>query len=145
MTNLLALLAIAAAAGVAVALQGQFLGALNRAAGSVTSIFITYGIGGAVAAILWLMRGESTVRLRQIPWYAWSAGILGLAIVGGIGFAAPRLGLSRTLVVSIAAQLVSAILIDRFALFGAAPHPFDAGRAVGVCLTIAGVWLVVRA
>jgi transporter family-2 protein len=144
MINLIVLIAVAAVAGIAVALQGQFLGAMNRAAGWAASVFITYGIGGAVAAIIWLVRGETTVRVRQIPWYAWSAGLLGLLIVGSIGYAAPRLGLSKTIVVSVAAQLVSAILIDCYALFGALQHPFDAGRAVGLCLTIAGVWLVVR-
>ncbi|MGZ5493363.1 MAG: DMT family transporter [Thermoanaerobaculia bacterium] len=39
---------------------------------------------------------------------------LGLVIVGGIGFAAPRLGLSRTLVITVAAQLCAAVLIDQW-------------------------------
>ena len=142
--NVLSLIVIAAVAGLAVALQGQFMGSMDRAAGTATSVFITYGIGGPIAAIFWLLRRQSVEGVRQIPWYAWSAGALGLVIVGGIGYAAPRLGLSRTIVVAVAAQLLAALLIDHFALFGAPQRSFDTGRALGFSLTLAGVWFIVR-
>lgn len=129
------LLLIAVIAGVAVAVQGQFMGKIDRAAGTVTSILITYGVGALVAAAIWLGKGRPAAGIRDIPWYAWSAGLLGLTIVGGIGYAAPRLGLAKTLVVTVAAQLVMAMILDR---------AFDLRRAAGLALTIAGVWLVVR-
>lgn len=144
MTGVLALTLIAVLAGAAVALQGQFMGAMDRAAGTVTSVFITYGVGASIAAIIWLARRGPVDGVREIPWYSWFAGALGLVIVGGIGYAAPRLGLSRTIVISVAAQLIVALAIERFGLFGAAYRSLDAVRAVGVGLTIAGVWLVVR-
>jgi transporter family-2 protein len=129
------LLLIAVAAGVAVAVQGQLMGRIDRAAGTATSILITYGLGALVAAAIWLGKGRPTAGIREIPWYAWSAGLFGLVIVGGIGYAAPRLGLARTLVVTVAAQLIVAMILDR---------AFDLRRAAGLLLTIAGVWLVVR-
>jgi transporter family-2 protein len=129
------LVLIAVVAGVAVALQGNLMGAMDRAAGTVTSVFVTYGVGGLVATALWLGRRESLAATRTIPWYSWSAGLLGLIIVAGIGFAAPRLGLSRTLVITIAAQLVTALLLDR---------SFDPTRIAGCALTIVGAWLAIR-
>lgn len=132
---MLALILLAVAAGVAVALQGQFMGVMNRATGTATTMLITYGLGGAIACVLWLVKGAPTSGLRQTPWYAWSAGLLGLVIVGGIGFAAPRLGLARTIVITIAAQLIAAMVIER---------SVDVPRAAGALLTIAGAWLIVR-
>ncbi|HEX2061222.1 MAG TPA: DMT family transporter [Thermoanaerobaculia bacterium] len=135
MTGIAVLILIAALAGVAVALQGQLMGVMDRAAGSMTSVFVTYGIGAIVAATLWLARGAPVEVLRRIPWYSWTAGIFGLAIVGGIGYAAPRLGLGRTLVITVAAQLLAAMLIER---------TFDLRRIAGLGVVIAGVWLVVK-
>jgi transporter family-2 protein len=135
MTSLLPLLLIAVVAGLAVALQGQLMGTMDRLAGTVTSVFITYGLGAVIAALVWLLRGRPTAGIRDIPWYAWTAGAFGLLIVGGIGYAAPRLGLARTLVITVAAQLIMAVLLDR---------TFDVRRIAGIAVTIVGVWLVVK-
>lgn len=131
----LLLICIAIAAGIAVALQGHLMAMITRTAGTATSVFITYGLGAVVAAILWLTRRNPTANVRDIPWYAWCAGLLGLVIVGGIGYTAPRLGLSRTIVITIAAQLAAAMLIDR---------SFDVTRGIGLAMTIGGAWLVVK-
>lgn len=138
------ILLVAILAGVAVALQGQFMGTMDRTAGTATSVFITYGIGGLLATAFFLARGGSLDRAREIPWYAWTAGVLGLVIVGGIGYAAPRIGLSRTIIVTVAAQLLAAMIIDHFGFFGAARRAVDVYRAVGFAVTLGGVWLVVR-
>jgi bacterial/archaeal transporter family-2 protein len=130
------LMLIAILAGIAVAVQGSFIGTIDRTSGTATSVLITYGIGAIVAAAMWLLRGAPLANVRALPWYVWLAGPAGLVIVGGIGYAAPRLGLARTLVLTVAAQLIAALLIDR--------RGVDLPRAAGVALTIAGVWLVVK-
>ena len=131
---MLMLILIAIGAGVAVALQGHLMGAMDRAAGTVTSVFVTYVIGGLTAVLVWLIRGAPVDALRRVPSMSWPAGLLGLAIVGGIGYAAPRLGLGRTLVITVAAQLLAAMLLEQ---------TFDARRVAGFALTVGGVWLVV--
>ena len=143
MTTALVIL-IAVVAGVAVALQGQFMGSMNRVVGTIGSVFVTYGVGGVLAALLWFVRRESLEGMRRIPWYVWGSGALGLVIVAGIGYAAPRIGLSRTLVLTVTAQLVTAVLVDQFGLLGATPRSLDAPRLAGLALTITGAWLVVR-
>lgn len=133
---MIVLILIATAAGVAVALQGHVMGAADRAAGTATSVFVTYCVGGTLAALYWLARGASLDSLRRVPWFSWTAGAMGLVIVAGIGYAAPRLGLARTLVITVAAQLLAATLIEQ---------AIDLRRAAGLALTIAGVWLTVKA
>ena len=140
----LVLVLIVAAAGIAVALQGQFMGSMDRAAGTTTSMAVTYGLGGLIAFGIWLVRRPQLEVVRHIPAYSWFAGALGLVIVGGIGYAAPRLGLSRTLVISVAAQLLAALAIEHFGLFDSVPRRFELERAVGLLLLVGGVWLVFR-
>lgn len=135
---------IAVVAGVAVALQGQFMGSMNRVVGTIVSVFITYGVGGLLAALLFSLKRESLAGMRRVPWYVWGSGALGLVIVAGIGYAAPRIGLSRTLVLTVTAQLVTAVLVDQFGLLGATPRSIDAARLAGLALTVTGAWLVVR-
>lgn len=135
---------IATLAGVAVALQGQFMGAMNRHVGTATTMLITYGSGAILSALLWIAVRSRATDTSAVPWYAWSAGALGLIIVGGIGYAAPRFGLSRTLVITVAAQLIAAMLIEHFGLAGATARRVDPTKLAGVCLTVAGVWLAVK-
>ena len=144
MTPFAVLFAVAVIAGFAVALQGQFMGAMDRAAGTATSVFITYGVGGMLAAVVYLVSRPRVAAIRDIPRFAWFAGVLGLVIVGGISYAGPRLGLSRVLVITVTAQLLAAALIDHFGLFGAQPRPIDTSRIAGLAATIVGVWLVVK-
>jgi transporter family-2 protein len=138
------LILLAAVAGIAVALQGQFMGIMNRTVGTMTSVCFTYGLGGFLAVLLWLGRGAPLDGARRIPWYAWTAGALGLIIVGALSYSTPRLGLSRTIVLTVASQLIAAVVIDHFGFFGAAQRSIDAGRTLGFALTVAGAWLMVR-
>lgn len=140
MSALPLLLLVAVIAGIAVAVQGELMGMLDRRLGTVTSVLVTYGLGALLAAAIWVVRKGTFEKARELPWYAWTAGGFGLVIVGGIGYAAPRLGLSRTLVVTVAAQLIAALVIDYFAHGRAV----DAWRVAGVALTIAGAWLIVK-
>lgn len=144
MSASLVVMLIAIAAGIAVALQGQFMAIMNRTVGTATSVVISYGAGAIVAVLFWMARRDPHAPVRDIPWYAWTAGALGLVIVGGIGFAAPRLGLSRTIIITIAAQLAAAMLIDHFGLFSAQRHGMDVTRTIGFALTIGGAWLIVK-
>ncbi|HEY0157938.1 MAG TPA: DMT family transporter [Thermoanaerobaculia bacterium] len=144
MPSFLLLGAIAVAVGVAVAFQGQFMGATDRSAGTATSIFVAYGTGGVLAAVIWLLYRDAGGARGPVPWYGWLAGPLGLVIVGGIGYAAPRLGLARTLVITVAAQLLTALVLDHFGAFGGVQRTFDVTRAAGLLLTLGGVWVMVR-
>jgi transporter family-2 protein len=142
MTLLLVL--VAAAAGISVALQGQFMGAMDRAVGTATSVLITYAVGASLALLIWLTRRPTEEIVRNIPWYSWFAGVTGLVIVSGIGYAAPRLGLSRTLVISVAAQLIVALIIEHYGLFNSVARRFEYDRAIGLALVVGGVWLVLK-
>ena len=65
MNNYVFLVIIAAIGGVAVALQGQFMGLMDKSIGTRESVFITYFSGGMLAALVMLAdRGGNAISLR---------------------------------------------------------------------------------
>lgn len=142
-TTVLVILAIIG--GIAVALQGHFMGIMDQKIGSKESVFITYASGGILAAVMMIAaRGGHLNAWQNVPWYALTAGALGLVIVGTIGYTVPRLGLTMAFTVIVASQLVVAVMLDHFGLLGAAVRTLDLPRITGLIFLILGVWLVLR-
>ncbi len=144
MSNLLPVLIIATIGGIAVTLQGNFMGTMTRSLGTLESMFITYGSGGLVVALLFFLRGGTLSGWREVPPYAFTAGLLGLVIVGSIGFATARYGLIVTFAIILVAQYASAAVIDQYGLFGATVQPLDGQRLLGIALLLVGAWFVLR-
>ena len=139
------LILLALLGGAAVTLQAQFMGLMDVGIGTRESVFITYASGGLVVTILMLfLRGGNLRAAASVPWYAFMAGLLGLLIVGTIGYTVPRIGLTTALTLVVAAQFLSAVLIDHFGWFGAPLWTFDWSRLIGLGILILGVWLTTR-
>jgi transporter family-2 protein len=145
MENVLTVLLIATVAGLAVTLQSNFMGVMTQIMGTRESIFITYVGGGLVIALfVWASGGGKLANWRAVPPYAFTAGLLGLVIVGAIGYATARYGLLITFAVLLVAQYASAALIDHFGLLGATVRPLDGTRLLGLTLLLLGAWLTMR-
>ena len=139
------LILLAVVAGLAITLQGQFTGQMEATAGVWESVFVTFVSGALVIAlVLAFMRGGKLGALRELPPYVFSAGLLGLFIVGTIAYIVPRLGLVVGFSVILLAQYSLAALIDQFGWFGAVARPLETGRLLGLGVMALGVWLVVR-
>lgn len=145
MTNYVLLIIIAVIGGVAVTLQGQFMGLMDQGLGTRESVFLTYASGGLVVALVMLAaRGGNLRAWASVPWYALTAGLFGLLIVGTIGYTVPRLGLATAFTVMVAAQFIMAALIDHFGWLGAEVRPMELTRLAGVVVLTLGVWLMTR-
>ena len=145
MNSYFLLIIIAVIGGVTVALQAQFMGLIDKGIGTRESVFITYVSGGILAGLIMLFsRGGNLRSWGEVPWYAYSAGVLGLVIVGAIGYTVPRLGLSRAFTIIVASQFLTIALLDHFGLLGAAMRPLDLSRLLGFGVLILGVWLIMR-
>lgn len=142
---ILIVIIVALAGGVAAGLQSQALSVMTSRAGSVEAVFVAYASGGlAIALVLAAMRGGAIGQLRGAPWWVYTAGILGLVVVGSIGIAAAELGLARSLVLFTAAMLGIGAAIDHFGWMGAPVRAVDLSRVAGLALVLVGTWLVVR-
>jgi transporter family-2 protein len=141
--NTFVLILLAIIGGIASAFQGHFMGIMDQRIGSKESVFITYAGGGLLITLMMIAnRGGHLSALQNAPWYSLTAGILGLVIVGAIGYTVPRLGMARAFTLIVASQLLAAVVFDQFGLFGAAVRTLSLSRLIGLVLTILGVWLV---
>ncbi len=136
---------VAFVGGIAIALQSLFSGVIGAKLGVAESTFIVH-LGGflAAAAIMLFLRGGSIGQWRVVPWYAFTAGLLGVVIVGAVSFSVPRLGLASTLTLAVVAQLVVGAVLDHHGWLGASVRPLDLPRIIGLMALGAGTWLVVR-
>jgi transporter family-2 protein len=108
-------------------------------------MFITYAGGGILIGLAMLAsRGGNLRAWHEVPWYALTAGVLGLVIVGTIGYTVPRLGLSTAFTIIVASQFFVAAILDHFGLLGAALRPLELPRLAGIGVLILGVWLMTR-
>jgi transporter family-2 protein len=133
--------------GTLVALQAPTNAMLSKAVGSpVNAAFISFSVGllALVIAVLALGVRPSVADMRALPWYAWTGGLYGAIFVAIAAFAAPRIGVTQLLVVSIAGQIVMALILDKSGAFGLPKTDITPLRIAGVALVFAGVFLVRR-
>lgn len=145
MTNLIPVIIIATIGGIAITLQAQFMGLMDKNIGTLESMFITYGIGGLIIVCAMLLnRGGNLTAWKSVPWYVFTAGVLGLIIVGSIGYSTPRIGLVTTLTILVASQFIVGALLDHFGILGAELRPLSLSRVGGIGIMLLGVWLIFR-
>ena len=103
---------------------------------------------GAVTAILIGLTGwDATVftRLKDVPVWLLTAGIMGGALVFGIAWAMPRLGAGTAFVIMIAGQVISGLIFSHFGLLGSPVEPVSMAKIGGAVLLIAGAAIVTLA
>ncbi len=145
MSSLFIVVSIGLLGGVAAALQGSLSGLMGKELGVLGSIFIIH-LGGTLASgLLFLWPGAGSLAgWREVPWYALAGGLLGLVLVGALGFCVPRIGAGATFSLIIGSQLLVGVCLDHFGVLVAATRSIDASRGLGVLVLFFGVWLVVR-
>jgi len=147
MNNMVFLILIAALGGIAVAVQGQFMGIMDKGMGTKESVFLTYALGGFIMLFYLLVTpGSFSFKAlgNSVPWYVLGSGVLGLIIVSAISFTIPRLGLATAFTIVIAAQFLISALIEHYGWLGAPVLPMQWSRFLGFGSIILGVWLVAR-
>ena len=103
----------AVAVGVAIAIQVAVVG---RASVEVHPLAVSTAlqIAGVLSGIVWIIHGNAWAELGGVAlrWWVVPIGLAGWGIVAALGFSAARLGVSATLVLVVATQLVAGLLVD---------------------------------
>ncbi|MBK5272479.1 MAG: DMT family transporter [Bacteroidia bacterium] len=103
---------------------------------------------GAVTAILIGLTGWDTTvfsRLKEVPVWLLTAGIMGGLLVFGIAWTMPQLGAGTAFVLLIAGQVISGMIFSHFGLLGSPVEPVSMIKIFGVVLLIAGAAIVTLA
>lgn len=133
-------------AGAALPFQAASNAAVGRALGhplwgALTSLLVS--CVAVVAALLVLRVSAPTLgKALQGPWWLWIGGVLGALYVAGAASLTPRLGAGGFLLLVVAGQIITAVVVDHFGLMGLAPKPVNVARVAGVVLILGGVLLV---
>jgi transporter family-2 protein len=145
MEQILLIILIGLAGGVAVGLQSPLASMISQRLGVFESVFIVH-IGGAVLALIPILiySGGKLAQWRSLPWYALGAGIFGLVVIGAISYMIPRVGVAASITTIVAGQLLVGTILDHFGLLGAMSRSMDMTRVIGLVVVLVGVWLTVK-
>ena len=134
--------------GVAMSIQSGVNAGLRQGVGSpLLAAVISFGTGFLALILVQLSVGNPAPTLetmRQISWWKWIGGLIGACYVTTVIVTITKIGPGNLLSLSVAGQLIAAIVLDHYGLLGFAPHPANTWRLLGVLLIIGGVILVVR-
>jgi bacterial/archaeal transporter family-2 protein len=138
---------LAAAAGLAGAVQIAVQGRLNERVGSIEAAATASMIGAVLAIGVLLVARQSVAGLVDAvsgPKWQLLGGLMSILIILSITIAGPRIGVVATTAVLIAAQFGLAAIIDRFGWFGVEQVALSWPRVLGLALLVVGAALTLR-
>ena len=137
---------LALLAGMAVPVQATMNSKLSDSLGSpLVAAFYALGIGAAVLFVLLILSGASFANLstlRQTPWVFWLGGFFGAFFVASMAITVPKIGVGLALALTVAGQMLVAIIIDHFGWMEMEQRTISVWRVVGAALITAGVILI---
>lgn len=128
-------------AGALLATMSSLNGVLQGYLGMFGVSLATHAIGGALL-VAWLLARKEKIRLGPMPWYLYSAGVIGLIQVAGNSLCVTHIGPALTACISIAGGLSQSILVDHFGWLGMKREPFCKKRAPGLLVLLLGILIV---
>ncbi len=145
--KLVILFLVGTAAGSLITLQSVFNAGLGKRTGNLGSILLITIVSIVFVSTLILLFPK-TASLRSLPgpgeWYLYLGGLLGLGILAAPIFLVPQIGATTTLTALVVGQLLLALFIDHFGLFGTPKIEINSARLAGIILLIIGAYLIAR-
>jgi bacterial/archaeal transporter family-2 protein len=138
---------LASLAGVAGAVQAAVMGELGHRVGIVPALAFAVLVSLAcalVALLVWEHSLEGVRAALHEPVWLWLGGVMSVFIVVAITVGPPRIGVTATIAIVIAGNLLCAALIDRFGLFGVERVALTLPRVVGFVLLAVGAALTLK-
>ncbi len=141
------LLALPLFAGAIMPLQAGINGQLARHLSSVLAAALVSFLVGSLALLLVVLINRDTPTLsvlKGLSWWHWTGGLLGAFFIATAALVGPRIGALLFMVLILAGQLGMALLLDHNGWAGFREAPITLGKAAGLSLIVAGVWLIRR-
>ena len=136
------LYALIFAAGLTMAVQPAINGTLSVRTGTIEGVLVSFGVGTLIMAAIVIFFGKGNIRaVSDVPLWQLTGGLYGAFFVVAITFVVPRLGVTTSMIILIAAQIIASLVIDHFGLLGMAAIPIDLKKLAGIVLLMAGVFL----
>ena len=102
------------------------------------------GLVALIAVAMVFAPRPQPASFASLPAWAWTGGLLGALYVASTTVLGPRLGAAPLLALTLAGQLVAAVIVDHYGAVGFPQHTFGWERGFGVALLMAGALLIMR-
>ncbi|PGH81500.1 hypothetical protein CN899_20200 [Bacillus thuringiensis] len=131
---------LAILAGILISLQSVFNEKVNENVGQWLTTTCVLGIG-LISSILFYIITENSISIKVYTanYLFYVSGLFGIGLIICIMGAIKSLGPAYTVLISLITQLVVALCIDTFGLFGMESIPLQINKLVGIGLLIMGV------
>lgn len=139
-------LIIAAASGLAMTFQGAINSALTKRVGLAPMSLVVHFIGFALSlAIVLAITGVPRVAdFKDTPWWAYSGGILNVAIIGGVAWAIAQVGATSGISAILIGQLTTAVVLDHLGIFTLERIPAGWLRILGIIIMLVGARMAIQ-
>ncbi|MDQ1345652.1 MAG: bacterial/archaeal transporter family-2 protein [Pseudomonadota bacterium] len=138
---------MAALVGAGITIQVGMNATVRMTIGSpVLAAIVNFVVGLAALVLLAVASGARIVpgSVAAVPAWAWFGGLLGATYVAATTVLGPKLGAASFLALTLAGQMVAALLVDHYGVIGFPQSPLTPTRLVGTALLVVGVLLIMR-
>ncbi len=131
---------LAILAGILISLQSVFNTKVNENVGQWLTTTCVLGIGLISSVLFYIITEKSiSVNFYTTNYLFYVSGLFGIGLIICIMGAIKSLGPAYTVLISLITQLVVALCIDTFGLFGMERIPLQINKLVGIGLLIIGI------
>ena len=134
-------------AGFCVCFQSTINGYWQSKIGVHSTILINGFVVALLTLVFFLLANQTPIERitsEVRPWVVLN-GICGATIITIAALTFPRIGAASVIVLIIAGQLVTAIILDHFGTLNLPHHPVSMVRIMGIVCVVLGVFLTTRA
>jgi transporter family-2 protein len=138
---------MAALVGAGITIQVGMNATVRMTIGSpVLAAIVNFVVGLAALVLLAVASGARVVpgSVAAVPAWAWFGGLLGATYVAATTVLGPKLGAASFLALTLAGQMVAALLVDHYGVIGFPQSPLTPTRLLGTALLVVGVLLIMR-
>ena len=119
---------------------GQFIGS------PIAAVAVMLCVAFSTIVIIAIITSNLPIKqILEAPKYLFFAGMLIVFYILSITTIAPKFGVGNAVFFVLVGQLVSAAVIDHFALFGSTGSPLTIVRTLGISVMALGVWITQQA
>ena len=108
---------------------------------AAAAVFLIAALATGVGILLTGAKPPAPSAFRLAPWWVYLSGFIFTFYLFTITFVAPRLGVGTAIALIVTGQIIAALAIDHFGLFGAAKTTITVQRAIGLLVMAVGVYL----
>lgn len=140
--------AVALVTGIAIGGQSTLTSRIALLLGPFRTGLLMNVIGGSIAGVIgliyWYTQRDQAVEVTRSAFgMLFMAGMLGLFVITGVGFAFTRIGVTAGFATLILGQMLVSVVVDSLGLGGIEPIPINASRVLGLLVLGVSVYLLV--